>query len=362
MKNHKKFIKKCLDLAILGKGNTKTNPLVGCVIVKNNQIVASGYHKKFGQAHAEKNAIEDLQKNYPKNYKNILKEATLYVNLEPCSHYGKTPPCANLIIKYKIKKVVIGTLDPNKKVNGKGYRKLKEKTDVIIGVLEKECEEINAKYFINHRLKRPFIILKWAESKDKFINTNSKGITQISGQKSITLSHKWRSQVDAIMVGTNTITCDNPKLTTRYFSGKNPTRITIDRKNKLNEKSKWNIFNNHAKTIILNESKNKITKNIQYLNYQTNKTIQKMNESKKLVHIMKMLYENQVRSILIEGGTIIIQKLIEENLWDEARIFTSNKKLLSGKKGPLLDYQKLITKTKKIENDRLVFIQNKRSL
>ena len=362
MKNHEKFIKKCLDLAILGKGKTKTNPLVGCVIVRNNQIISSGYHKEFGQAHAEKNAIENLQKNYPNSYKNILQKATLYVNLEPCSHYGKTPPCANLIIKYKIKKVVIGTLDPNKKVNGKGYRKLKEKTDVIIGVLEKECEKINTQYFINHRLKRPFIILKWAESKDRFINTDSQGITQISGQKSMILSHKWRSQVDAIMVGTNTITCDNPKLTTRYCSGKNPIRITIDRNNKLNKKSKWNIFNNEAKTIILNESQNKTTKNIQYLNYQTNKTIQKMDDSKKIIHIMKILYQNKVRSILIEGGTIIIQKLIEENLWDQARIFTSNKKLLSGKKGPLLNYKKLITKTKTIENDRLLLIQNKQSI
>ena len=333
MKTHEKFMKKCLDLAILGIKKTKTNPLVGCVITYENQIISSGYHQEFGGPHAEVNAINALIQKKPKEHKEILKKATLYVNLEPCAHYGKTPPCINLIIKYKINKIVIGTLDPSPKVNGIGVKKLQKHATVYTGVLATECKQINYKYFTHHHQKRPFIILKWAESKDGFINNNSKGSTQISCNESITKTHQWRSEVDGIMVGTNTVLCDNPILTTRKYKGKNPIRITIDRKNKL-DSQKWNIKNQHAKTIILQEEKNEEKNHIKYVNYLTNKVNAKSSDSQKLKNIMHVLYAENIHSIIIEGGAKIINNLISQNLWDEARIFTSEKKLHNGVKSP----------------------------
>ena len=356
MKNHEKFMKKCLDLAILGLKKTLTNPLVGCVIVKNGKIIATGYHEKYGGPHAEVNAIKNLKNQYPKNYKQILSDSNLYVNLEPCAHFGKTPPCVELLLKYQIKKVIIGTLDPFKEVKGKSIEKLKKHTQVIVGVLPEECRKINYNYFINHEHKRPYIILKWAESKDGFINNLKKGSTKISCPESTILSHKWRSQVDGIMVGTNTVTCDNPELTTRKYPGKNPIRITIDRNNKLDSKD-WNIKNKLSKTIILNEKENKVEKNITYLNYLNNGISNNSTNTEKLKNMMNMLYKNEIKSILIEGGAIIIQNMITLNLWDEARCFRSEKKITKGIKGPVLNCLK---NAKKINsgNDVLLILYN----
>tara|TARA_Y100001968_G_scaffold326750_1_gene370440 strand:- start:697 stop:1752 length:1056 start_codon:yes stop_codon:yes gene_type:complete len=331
-------MKKCLDLAILGLKKTKKNPLVGCVITNNNNIIATGYHKKFGGPHAEVNAINNLIKHHPDNYQELLKKATLYVNLEPCAHHGKTPPCVNLIIKHKIPKVVIGTLDPFQKVNGLSISKLKKNATVITGVLPKECKKINHQYFINHQFKRPFIILKWAESKDGFINDKHPGITKISCKESLISTHKWRSQVDGIMVGTNTVLCDNPKLTTRKHKGKNPIRITIDRHKQLLNK-KWNILNSDAKTIIFQETNTKNTKYRKYINYISHNITQKSSDTKKLKHMMHILFEEKVHSILVEGGSTITQNLISQNLWDEARVFYSKKLLQNGIKAPKIKYQ-----------------------
>ena len=350
-------MKKCLDLALLGLNQTKTNPLVGCVIVHNNTIISSGYHEKYGENHAEKNAIELLKKNQPIDYKKILKESTLYVNLEPCAHYGKTPPCVDLIIKYKIKEVVVGTLDPFVKVSGKSVIKLKKYTSVIVGIMEKECEKINQTYFINHKFNRPFIILKWAESEDGFINNNSKGITKISNAESVKLTHKWRSEIDAIMVGTNTVLCDNPKLTTRYFIGKNPIRVTIDRANKLSDQ-KWNIMNKDAKTIILHEKSSVKKKNIHYLDYRLSTNQELISDEQKMRDIMHTLYSNGIRSILIEGGSIILNNIINQGLWDEARIFISIKKLHKGIKGPQINHAEKKYKLKNIGKDKLILISN----
>jgi len=293
VKTYEKFMTKCLDLAILGLKKTKTNPLVGCVITNNNKIISTGYHQEFGGPHAEANAIQDLIKNNPDNYKALLKESTLYVNLEPCAHYGKTPPCSNLIIKHKIPMVIIGTLDPFFQVNGSSIIKLKKHTKVITGVLSKECKKINHKYFINHEAQRPFIILKWAESKDGFINNKSKGITKISCEESLIKAHKWRSQVDGIMVGTNTILCDNPKLTTRKYKGKNPTRITIDRNNQLTHK-KWNIMDASAKTIIFQEKDNINEKHVKYINYLTNNITQASSDAEKLKNMIHILFQENI--------------------------------------------------------------------
>ena len=349
MKKHEKFMKKCLDLAKLGLKKTKSNPLVGCIITHQDKIISEGYHKKYGDFHAETNAINNVKN------KDLLPLSTLYVNLEPCAHYGKTPPCINLIIKYNIKQVIIGTLDPFKKVNGQGIKQLKKHTNVIIGVLEKECIEINKQYFINHTLRRPFLILKWAESKDGFINNNQKGITQISSEESLLLSHKWRSQIDGIMVGTNTVICDNPTLTNRKTKGPNPIRITIDRKNRLTNED-LNILNMDAETLVFNRKHNKKFRNIRYI-----KIDQKGTNQNELFDIIKELYLRGLNSILIEGGKILLENFISQNLWDEIRVFSSKKEIKNGIKSPSnLDK----VKTKKIHKklnigpDNLAIIKN----
>ena len=356
MKKHEKFMKKCLDLAVLGLKNTKTNPLVGCVITSNQTIISTGYHKKFGEPHAEVNAINKIIKDNPIHYKKILRNSTLYVNLEPCSHHGKTPPCSDMIIKYQIKNIIIGTLDPFHKVNGSGIEKLKKHATIITGVLEKECKKINYQYFINHYFQRPFIILKWAESNDGFINNDSTGMLKISCDESFKKTHKWRSEVDGIMVGTNTVLSDNPKLTTRKHNGKNPTRITIDRKNKLS-KNKWNIMNPDAKTIIFQEQHNSLENNIKYINYLTKHISTTSSDSEKLKEIISLLYKEEIYVLLIEGGATIIDNLISQNLWDEARVFISKKTIHKGVKAPKIINQKTVKKTKSGE-DTLKIIPN----
>jgi len=350
MKIHEKFMKTCLKLALKGLNKTQTNPLVGCVIVHKGKIISKGYHKKYGDHHAEVNAIKKIKNT------NILAESTLYVNLEPCSHYGKTPPCVDLIIKSKIKNIVIGTKDPFKKVNGKGYKKLQKKTNIITGVLASECIKINKQYFINHYFKRPLIILKWAQSKDGFVNNFKTGKIKISCEDSHILTHKWRSEVDGIMVGTKTILCDNPKLTTRKFKGKNPIRITIDRDNIIKGK-KWHILNNEAKTIIINTTKNKVQNNIEYLKIQKTIKSKKLNDKEILVSIVKKLYKKGIKSILIEGGPIILQNYIDINLWDEIRYFKCSKLLNQGIKAPIISLKS--DKNMKTGSDNLNIIYNK---
>ena len=343
-------MKKCLELAILGTDSVKSNPLVGCVIVLNNEIIAEGYHKDYGGPHAEVNAINKIKN------KEILKNATLYVNLEPCSHYGKTPPCINIIIENKIKEIVIANHDPFCMVNGKGIRALKKHANVITGVLEKEAYNINKKYFNRKKQNKPYIILKWAESKDGFINDISPGITQISDDKSIYLSHKWRNEIDAILVGSNTIMCDNPLLTTRYIkNGANPIRVTIDMRNRLTHLN-YNIFNSDAKTIVFNKSLNKQIDNIQYIKISKNDIL----VTSKLKYILSTLYKLNIKSIIIEGGAILINQFINENLWDEARVFASKKIIKKGIKAPILEKLENIKKLKnnfiKIGKDKLYIL------
>ena len=348
MKVHEKFMKKCLHLAKLGVEKTKTNPLVGCVIVHNGIIISKGYHEKFGEPHAEVNAINNLKN------KEILAKSTLYVNLEPCAHYGKTPPCVDLIIKHKIPNIVIGTIDPFKKVNGKSINKLHKHANVITGVLLKECINLNKRYFINHCLERPFLILKWAESKDGFINNLKPGITKISCQESIKLSHTWRSKTDGILVGTNTIICDNPQLTNRYSGGNQPIRITIDRHSKLTKK-KWNIMDKNADTIIFHNNKSEIIDNIKYIDIRE---ISEKRNSKILLEILKKLYKEGIKSIIIEGGKKILENCIQENLWDEMRIFSSDTMIHEGIKAPKFNYKRL--NKKKVGSDCLTILYNKK--
>ena len=323
MKVQEKYIKRCIELAKYGLGTTYPNPLVGCVIVFENKIIGEGWHKKSGESHAEVIAIQSVQN------KELLSSSTLYVNLEPCSHFGKTPPCADLIIKYKIPNVIIGTIDPNSNVAGKGIKKLKDSgVTVSFGILEKECNELNKRFFTFHRKSRPYIILKWAESSDGFISPKNKKEQKpvwISNEYSRQLVHKWRSEEQAILVGTQTIIDDNPSLTVRDWVGKNPIRIIIDKENSIDSIS--NVLDNQSKTIVF--SKNDVTLNTD--------TIQNINidfDNNSSQTIVNKLFENNIQSVIIEGGRKTIQTLIDEDLWDEARVFIGDIYINEGTKAP----------------------------
>ena len=326
MKVQEKYIKRCIELAKNGLGTTYPNPLVGCVIVYENKIIGEGWHKKSGEAHAEVIAIESVQN------KELLSSSTLYVSLEPCSHFGKTPPCADLILKYKIPNVFIGTIDPNSKVAGKGIQKLKDSgVNVTFGILEKECNELNKRFFTFHRKNRPFIILKWAESSDGFISPKNKDEQKpvwISNEYSRQLVHKWRSEEQAILVGTQTIIDDNPSLTVRNWVGNNPIRVVIDRENTID--SSYNVFDNQAKTIVF--SNKEVTSNsdtIQYIKVDFDKNSTQV--------IVDKLFENNIQSIIIEGGKKTIQSFIDAHLWDEARVFIGGINLNKGTKAPKIN-------------------------
>ena len=307
--------------------------MVGCVIVFENTIIAEGYTSPYGGAHAEVNAIQSVRD--PK----ILEKSTLYVTLEPCAHFGKTPPCSDLIIAHKIPRVVIGCLDQHDKVCGKGISKLKAAgCEVIVGVLETECKIHHKRFFTYHSKKRPYIILKWAESKDGFIAPLIKSEIKpvwISSLRSRQLVHQWRAEEQAILVGANTVAQDNPSLTTREVEGPNPIRIIIDLKNTLPESSQ--VFNSEAKTI-------KLTKN----EIDPNKPL--------AAQVSKALYLNKITSVIVEGGQKTLQAFINEGLWDEARIFSSETYLKEGIKKPQL--KSIPVKETLIDSDSLKIILN----
>ena len=307
--------------------------MVGCVIVFENTIIAEGYTSPYGEAHAEVNAIQSIRD--PK----VLEKSTLYVTLEPCSHFGKTPPCCDLIIAHKIPRVVIGCIDEHEKVCGKGISKLKAAgCEVIVGVLETECKIHHKRFFTYHSKKRPYIILKWAESKDGFIaplnKTEIKPVL-ISNLSSRQLVHQWRAEEQAILIGANTVAQDNPRLTTREVEGPNPIRIVIDIKNTLPKSSQ--VFNSEAKTIKLTRSE--------------------IDPSKPLAtQVCKALYLYKITSVIIEGGQKTLKAFINEDLWDEARIFTSDTYLKEGVKKPQL--KGIPTKEIRIGSDSLNIILN----
>jgi diaminohydroxyphosphoribosylaminopyrimidine deaminase/5-amino-6-(5-phosphoribosylamino)uracil reductase len=295
-------------------GYTAPNPMVGCVIVVNDQIIAEGCTSPYGGAHAEVNAIQSVKDP------SLLCEATLYVTLEPCAHFGKTPPCSDLIIAHKIPRVVIGCVDEHDKVCGKGIAKLKAAgCEVSVGVLETECKAHHKRFFTYHTKKRPYIILKWAESNDGFMAPLSKSETKpvwISNSYSRQLVHQWRAEEQAILVGANTVVQDNPSLTTREVEGPNPTRIVIDPKNSLAET--YQVFNSDAKTIRLTSVEIDVQKPL-------------------ASEVCNALHTHQINSVIVEGGQKTLQAFIDENLWDEARIFSSDLKLVEGVSNPQIN-------------------------
>lgn len=335
------YMQKVLQLAQLGEGNVAPNPLVGCVIVKGDEVIAEGYHKHYGEAHAEVNAIHSLAPDFD------FSNCTLYVNLEPCSHQGKTPPCSDLIIKNKFKKVVICNVDTNPLVGGKGIEKLKKAgITVETGILEKEGRELNKRFFTFHEKKRPYIILKWAQTNDGFISKNpippNKKENWITSEESKKLVHEWRAQEQAIMVGTATALNDNPELTVRLTEGKNPIRIVIDKELKLN--SNLNIFNTAAETIVFTEVDKEAENTTKYYNLDFSKNV--------LPQLLNKLYALNISSLIVEGGTTLLQSFIDENLWDEARVFINpNKNFEKGIKAPTIDLSKAIEE--KSGSDRL---------
>ena len=337
MKTHEYFIDKCISLARKGALDVSPNPMVGCVIVNNGEIIGEGYHKEYGKNHAEVNAIHSVKD------KSELKNSILYVNLEPCCHHGKTPPCTDLIVKYNIPKVVIGCIDTFSKVSGQGIKKLKDNSvEVIYGVLEKDCIELNKRFFCYHIKKRPYIILKWAKSKDNFIAPiNQEKPFWMTSEKSKKLVHSWRAEEDAILVGRKTVVADNPSLTVRMCEGKNPKRIIIDKELSLDKKS--NVFNDQAETIVFNNIKSAIIDKTTYLKADFNN----LNED-----ILNQLFNRDILSLIIEGGTITINSFIEKNLYDEIRVFTADKLLEKGINSPELPEINLI-KTSTINNDKL---------
>lgn len=300
---------RCVQLANKGAGNVAPNPMVGAVLVYENKIIGEGFHQKYGQAHAEVNCINSVSVEN----KNLISKSTLYVSLEPCSHFGKTPPCADLIIQNKIPKVVIGCKDVFKEVFGRGIQKLKDAgIEVIVGVLENECVNINKRFFTFHEKFRPYIILKWAQSDNGKIGTQGKERILISNDYSNRLVHKWRSEEAAILIGTNTALQDDPLLTTRLWNGKNPVRIIIDKELKL--PSTLKVFNAEAKTIVYNLVKN---------SNESNLVLIKLEEENFIEQLIHSLFEMNIQSILIEGGAKTLQSFIDNDLWDEARVITN---------------------------------------
>ena len=325
MKNHETFMKRCIELAKNGLGTTYPNPLVGSVIVYDGKIIGEGWHRKAGEPHAEVNAIASVKDL------SLLKKATIYVSLEPCSHFGKTPPCCDLIITHGIPNVVIGTVDPNIKVAGTGIKKLIEAgKNVTVGILEKECHELNRRFFTFHEKKRPYVILKWAQSADGFIapaTRDSQKPVWISNGYSRQLVHKWRSEEQAILVGTQTVVDDNPKLDVRDWTGNQPVRVVIDKNNRISKES--HIFDSQLRTVIFcSESSEFQKKNITFEIIDFNGNIPKQ--------ILSALYQLDLQSVIIEGGRQTLQTFIDAGFWDEARVFKGKSVLENGTKAPVL--------------------------
>jgi diaminohydroxyphosphoribosylaminopyrimidine deaminase/5-amino-6-(5-phosphoribosylamino)uracil reductase len=340
------YIRRCLELARSGLGTTYPNPLVGCVIVYQDKIIGEGWHIKAGEAHAEVRAIQSVKDQ------SLLKKSTIYVTLEPCSHFGKTPPCSDLIIEKKIPNIVIGTIDPFAKVAGMGVKKLLTAgRNVIVGVCEDECEELNKRFFTYHRKKRPYIILKWAETKHGFIapdDQKKEEIFWITNTYSQQLVHKWRSEEQSILVGTTTSRQDNPSLSTRHWSGKHPTRLVIDKSLKL--PSHLSVFDASQPTVVFHQRdlKPEHQKNIGYqaIDFEHNITSQ----------LLDKLYELGLQSVIIEGGSKTLQSFIDEGLWDEARVFVGLNAIKKGVKSPRLTKEAF--KSIDIEGDILNYYYN----
>jgi len=323
---------RCIELAKNGLGTTYPNPLVGSVIVHDGRIIGEGWHRKAGEPHAEVNAINSVKDP------SLLRKSTIYVSLEPCSHFGKTPPCSDLIIDKGIPEIVIGTVDPNEKVAGKGIAKLEaDVRKVTVGVLENQCHELNKRFFTFHTKKRPYIILKWAETADGFIAPLQKSKREpvwITNEYSRQLVHKWRSEEQAILVGTQTVVDDNPTLDVRDWKGENPVRIVLDQNKRISKES--HIFGNQSKTIVYADA----------IDFSKDVALQ----------LSGQMHADGIHSVIVEGGRRTIETFLSENLWDEARVFKGNKIFGNGVPAPSMPH--LQAEKKIILDDELLIFYN----
>jgi|688.fasta_scaffold65920_3 diaminohydroxyphosphoribosylaminopyrimidine deaminase/5-amino-6-(5-phosphoribosylamino)uracil reductase len=330
---------RCLELALLGKGKTKTNPLVGAVLVYNDEIIGEGYHQKYGEAHAEVNCINSVS---DQNIQNI-KDATIYINLEPCFHFGKTPPCVDLILKHEIKKVMIALQDPNPQVAGQSIEKLKSAgVEVLQDILKPEAIKLNKRFIVFQKYNRPYIILKYAISKNGYFSRKDKQQAWLSSAETSNVTHAWRAEEDAILVGKNTVIFDNPKLDVRSISGENPIRVILDSNLELDIHS--NVFLDTAPVLLYNKLKNEIYNHIHFIKKET------------LKEIMHDMYTRNIQSIIIEGGLEVIQSFLKENLYDEIREIQTDTIIEDGEQAPihtLKPINKIISNT-----DIIYFYQN----
>lgn len=337
-------MQRCIQLAKNGLGTTYPNPLVGSVIVLDDTIIGEGWHQKAGQPHAEVNAIQSV------TGENLLSKATIYVNLEPCSHFGKTPPCAHLIIEKGIKRVVIGSKDPNPKVAGKGIQKLVEAgCEVVEGILADECDQLNKRFFTYHIKKRPYIFLKWAQTNDPFIaplKRDAQKPVWITEPKARQLVHKLRAQEQAILVGANTVVADDPSLTTRDWEGPSPVRIVIDPNLKIEKNS--HVYNREVKTIFITSHPTESESNLIFEPIDFSKNVG--------LQICAVLAKHQLQSLIVEGGAQTLQTFIDEGLWDEAMVFTGNTTFEQGVEAPKLKGQLISEET--IGSDMLTHYKN----
>ena len=335
--NHKKYIQRTFYLAKKGIGKVAPNPLVGCVIVKNNKIIGEGYHKEYGDKHAEINAINNVSN------KKEIEGSSIYINLEPCNHFGKTPPCSDALVKLKPKEVIISNKDPNPLTNGKSIKKLIDNNiNVRSNILKEEGEELNKRFFKNQIKKLPFIILKWAQTSDGFIAKSDGSSKWISNDISRTLVHKWRSEELGILVGAKTVNNDNPKLNVRSWDGKDPIRVIIDPNNRCSNKN--DILSDTLPTLIYNKKRESKVQNKQFVR------LLEFN----LINILKDILSRGISSIMVEGGSFTLQSFIENNLWDEARVFVSDGKFKNGIKAPKIK----LSNPQKIGSDQLYLMKN----
>ena len=314
-------MRRALELAEWGRGHVSPNPMVGCVIVHDGFIIGEGYHQQYGGAHAEPNAVQAVERP------ELLKEATVYVTLEPCAHFGKTPPCAQLLVDKQVKKVVVAVKDPNPLVAGKGIQMLRDAgIEVEVGVLEQEAAALNKRFFTKIQKKRPYVILKWAQTQDGFVARPDYSSKWISNTHSRQLAHRWRAEEDAIMVGTKTAYYDNPRLNTRDWEGKNPVRVVIDKKLTLD--NNLHLFDGSQPTICYNLEKEEEEQHLSFV---------KLEQDFRLQDILNDLYHRNIQSVIVEGGSFLLQMFISDELWDEARVFIGDTRFGSGIPAPLLN-------------------------
>lgn len=324
MKEDEIYIRRCIELAKNGRNSVSPNPMVGAVMVCNGKIIGEGYHIRYGEAHAEVNAIRSVKEE------TMLARATLYVSLEPCSHHGITPPCADLIIEKQIPRIVIGCQDPFVKVAGGGIQKLRDAgRDVRVGVLEEECRQLISHFYVANTLHRPYVMLKWAESADGFIDIHRTGgtATRLSTPHTAMLVHKRRAEADAIMVGTNTATLDNPSLNVRHWHGKNPLRIVLDKHLSLSHS--LHLFDGSVPTLVYTLAAHSGTNRIEYVTLDHKKPL--------LAQIMADLSQRRIQTLLVEGGSQLLQSFIDDELWDEIFVEKSESVIVSGIQAPKID-------------------------